>query len=428
MQETKSHRMLRVAYIAMRFPLASETFATNDVRALTDLGQEVTVLPLRSVDQTAAQKLLAERGIATNQVIPTASLVISGWRELLHNPIAWLAMIVWLVKLNIRNPRALIETVWLYPAGVGAAVHCREHGVDVAHLRWGHHPAIAGLILKRWKVPVQVSLSLSAYDLEIDLPVTEALVPLADVVRTQAEINVRAIAERYGIPAKQVQVIYNGVPDSVFSPKDQEVGADRVALSADRDPHLVVTAARLIPSKRVSNVIRAFAAVRRQSGTGNLVILGDGPERIQLGELAEQLEVASFVEFRGMVPYDEVIETMRQAGIMLMLSAKTSERLPNVVKEAMAVGCAVIATASPGIEELIPGPEFGIIVATDDVSGAADALSRLMAAPTLVRDMGAAARRHMEENFRVSVCARMYLDMWASTYERDDSVNGVFRQ
>ena len=67
---------------------------------------------------------------------------------------------------------------------------------------------------------------------------------------------------------------------------------------------------------------------------------------------------------------------MQSASIFLSLSKKPSERLPNVLKEALWAGCAVISSDTEGIQELVADPSMGMIVQPDDTQGIATAISR----------------------------------------------------
>lgn len=394
-------KKLRVAYVTMRFPVRSETFATNDVSALSALNVKVSVLALRaSADQ---EQLLRERGLANAPVVKTGALVRAGWRHLARAPGDWLRALSWVAYLNRTRPEVLAKTLWLFPAAVGAACWAIKSDCDVVHLRWGHYPALVGALLKRWAPQVKISLSLSAYDLEANLPVSKHLAQRADVVRTLGKVNVPSIEEQFAVPPERVTVIYNGVPDAVL---DAPVPA--------KEPGLIVTASRLIASKRVDDVLRALASVRNEGKDVRLEVLGSGPQLETLVNLASSLDITDLVTFRGMVPYSDVIATMRRAEIFMLMSDKSSERLPNVVKEALSASCAVIAANTPGMDELIEHGTSGFIVAPRDVPGAADALKRLLVSPKLRAQMALRGRAHMRENFRLSSCAAQYLDLWRS--------------
>lgn len=82
-----------------------------------------------------------------------------------------------------------------------------------------------------------------------------------------------------------------------------------------------------------------------------------------LQQLAEDLGVRDSVEFRGYVPHSQVYREMSQAELFLFFSK--DERLPNVVKEAMACRCLCLVTKTPGIEELITSGENGFVLPDD---------------------------------------------------------------
>lgn len=403
---------LKVAYVAMRYPVKSETFATNDVAGLSALGVDLTVLALRqSQDQ---EELLRQRSVEHVPLIRTPALVRLGWQQFLLRPVQWLGALFWLIGLNLAEPKALLKSVWLFPASVGAAVWAANNSCDVVHLRWGHYPALVGALLKRWAPAVKVSLSLSAYDLEANLPVTRYLAPISDAVRTLGAVNLPEIERLYGLRPQNVTVIYDGVPDSVLDISKHE-----------KVPGLIVTASRLIKSKRVDDVVRSVAEVVKAGRSARLVVLGDGPEMTELRQLATQLDVASRVEFRGMVPYSDVIATMRRAEVFMMLSDKSSERLPNVVKEALATSCAVVVSHTPGIDELVTDGVSGLVVPPRDVAAASKALTRLVDSPEFRSSAAAVGRTHIQESFRLTDCAGKYVQLWTSLKGGADTRHSV---
>lgn len=383
----------------MRYPVKSETFATNDIAALSALNLDLCVLALRgSANQS---ELLHQRSVAHVPLVSAKTLVQLGWRQLLKTPKSWLAAAAWTVRLNLARPIALLKSVWLYPASVGAAAWATSSECDIVHLRWGHYPSLVGALLKRWNSPVKVTLSLSAYDLEADLPITRHLAPLADAVRTLGAVNVPDITKLFGIPEADVSIIYDGVPESALGQENPE-----------KEPGLIVTASRLIPSKRVDDVIRAVAQVIDARHNVRLTILGDGPQKEELVRLAAQLGIGSHVEFKGMVPYLEVLEVMNTAEIFVMLSDKSSERLPNVVKEALAASCAVVSSYTPGIEELITDGVSGQIVPPRNPDAASAAILRFLDSHDFRASVAAAGRTHIRNNFRLADCAAKYVQLW----------------
>jgi glycosyltransferase involved in cell wall biosynthesis len=70
-----------------------------------------------------------------------------------------------------------------------------------------------------------------------------------------------------------------------------------------------------------------------------------------------------------------------------------------VIREAGAVGLALLATRHAGIPEMIQHEKTGLLVEERNITAMADALRRLMAAPNLRKQLGAAARDYMQRHF-----------------------------
>jgi glycosyltransferase involved in cell wall biosynthesis len=133
---------------------------------------------------------------------------------------------------------------------------------------------------------------------------------------------------------------------------------------------LVAGVGRLDSNKNFAALVRAFAIVRARQPL-RLLILGEGPERATLLELARSLGVAGDLALPGYVenPYP----IMRRADVVVVPSK--SEGFGNVVVEALALGTPVVATRCPGGPvEILENGKWGRLVAVDDDAGMADAI------------------------------------------------------
>jgi len=106
----------------------------------------------------------------------------------------------------------------------------------------------------------------------------------------------------------------------------------------------VLYVGRLIENKGVDDLLAAMAGVKHLQ----TVIVGDGPDRGRLEELAHGLKVS----FEGLVGFEDVPRYLKEAR-MLVLPSRLGDGLPNVIIEAMACGVPVIATRSAGIPDII---------------------------------------------------------------------------
>ncbi len=404
---------LRVAYVTMRFPAASETFACLDVRELSEKGATIAVHCLRPT-HAEVPRLAEERGvrhIACSYNSVGASLC--GLGAMLRTPGRALETLSWLVRRTWRRPVHLGKSLVLLARAfdILAALECDPP--DVVHVYWGHYPALVGRLVQRYVPATAVSMSLGAYDLEARYPPTVDVARHAAFVRTHGECNVGAIVERVGIARGRVRVIANGTDLSLV---DERAG------EALRVPGRIVTAGRLIPVKAMDDVLRAFAVVRGRRPDATLDILGAGTEQRRLETLAADLGVADAVVFRGHVPHADVFRYLARAEIFLFLSRSPGERLPNVVKEAMASGAACVSSDTTGIDELILDPGMGRVVPRGAVDAAAAAVLDLLADPDALARVRTRARAHVAAHFDVRTTTNAYLRLWRAAVEakRDD--------
>jgi glycosyltransferase involved in cell wall biosynthesis len=137
---------------------------------------------------------------------------------------------------------------------------------------------------------------------------------------------------------------------------------------------VILAVGRLVPQKDFATFLRAIAQVRARHPL-RAVILGEGPERLALGQLADDLGIGAAVDFPGFVP--DAIACMGQA-TALVLSSRW-EGCPAVVIEAMAVGTPVVATNCPhGPADLLANGRYGHLVPVGDETALAAAIERVL--------------------------------------------------
>lgn len=124
-----------------------------------------------------------------------------------------------------------------------------------------------------------------------------------------------------------------------YLPSEDMVGV-RMRKGSVKTQALVLSVARMMPQKRLDRLLRAFALL--DDGMARLIILGDGPERLALEQLAHSLEIADRVEMPGFV--EDVVPWLRKADLLALSS--DYEGLPAVVFEALACDVPVVTTDS----------------------------------------------------------------------------------
>jgi glycosyltransferase involved in cell wall biosynthesis len=186
---------------------------------------------------------------------------------------------------------------------------------------------------------------------------------------------------KWGVPEERITVIYNAVelPDKV-EPMPVPL----------KTPVKAVTVGRLVPWKRVDGLLEALKGVPDLG----LVVVGDGPERPWLEQLARELGVSDRVYFAGQRSKKEALGLMAACDLLVLNS--THEGLPHVVLEAMSLGLPVVATAVGGTPELVKDGETGVLVPVED-GVLAIVLKRLVNDQQLCQALAQTARRWVHE-------------------------------
>lgn len=400
---------MRVAYIMMRFPLPSETFAVRDVKALRALGVEVDVYTLRA-PHPAASRLTGERDIASVPVAHgTPMQAVRGMGGGLQHPRVATDLLRWIAHGNWHRLAHLFNGYWFSPVALSIWDTLRRDPPDVVHLFWGHYPALVGYLVEHHLPDVPLSMFLGAYDLGQRFGGTAPVLAQADAVWTHATTNVAPIAALGGRAPEEVQVVPRGLALDMI---------DEARARHGRDSLRLVATGRLIPEKGMDDVLQCIATVRETHPGVQLTVLGDGPARDALEQQANAQGLGTAVTFQGHVSEARVAAALAQSTAFLLLSRKPTERLPNAVKEAMAAGCVAITTQTPGIEELVTDGETGYVVPQGAPDVAAARVAQVLERPAAHRPMRTAARQAIEERFEVTACMRQYKAGWEALLNR----------
>lgn len=175
----------------------------------------------------------------------------------------------------------------------------------------------------------------------------------------------------------------------------------------------LVTVAHLVARKRHADVLRVLAVLASRHPTLRYVIVGDGPERPMLEELASRLGVTDRVEFRGQLAPDEAIEVARRGTLFVMPS--TDEAFGVAYVEAMAGGVPAIGCrGEPGPEEIAAAGDGLVLVPPGDIERLSQRIDELLSDPHRLREARQRARATIAAHFTWQECGRQTL----AAYER----------
>jgi glycosyltransferase involved in cell wall biosynthesis len=188
--------------------------------------------------------------------------------------------------------------------------------------------------------------------------------------------SLQRIASGWGpLSAERIRVL----PNPVVAP---ELGdRDELRRHYGFSGFTLVAAGRLVPQKALPV---ALEAVARCDGC-ELVLVGDGPERARLEELARGLPV----RFLGARPRAAVFELFAAADVVVLSSSW--ENFPHAVVEGLAAGTPVVAADVGGVGEIVQDGVNGLLVPPDDPAALAGAVARLAGDDGLRERLRAAA-------------------------------------
>lgn len=403
---------MKVNYVTSLFPGASETFASNDAREMASRGIDLTIHSLRPA-QAETEILVTQRGLGrVSRTYNGFAASLRGITMIVRRPRVALDLLTALFRYCSRTPLHLGKSLVLLPRALDIFSAVERQPPDVVHAHWSDYPAMVVYLVQRYVPGVVTSISFVAHDILASYGLSGPVAKQADFVRTLAQVNVQQVEERFGVPAERIEIVFDSVDLTLVPP------------ATERVPRSVLTVGRLVEKKGTELVLQAFAKVRQAWQDASLRVLGAGPKLDELSRLATDLGIETAVTFVGHVPQDEVLREMRRAEVFLFLSE--SERLPNVVKEAMVCGCVCVASDTDGIDELIAHGTSGFVVPQRDIDGAAGYVDDIFAGRVATHEMTRSAEATIRDGFDLQVSVGRYQQRWTELVraKRRDEVLG----
>jgi L-malate glycosyltransferase len=195
----------------------------------------------------------------------------------------------------------------------------------------------------------------------------------------------RSMIEQERLPASLLHLCYNGIDTTRFHPGGRDPLASLV----------IGVVCVLRPEKGLQTLLEAFAQALRQHPNIHLVIVGSGPELPQLQRLAQELGLNEHCQFQPATA--EVAAWLQSINIFVLPSL--SEALSNSLMEAMACGCACIASRTGGNPELIRHEETGLLFEPGDANDLTKRLLHFIENPALRTRLARTAVQTIRERF-----------------------------
>ncbi|MCL6508771.1 MAG: glycosyltransferase family 4 protein [Bryobacteraceae bacterium] len=164
---------------------------------------------------------------------------------------------------------------------------------------------------------------------------------------------------------------------------------------------------RLEEQKGVAHLLHAVAALSKDFTNIKVVIAGEGSWKQRLQDEASGLGLRNvlFLGFRRDTP-----QLLRMFDVFVLPSL--FEGLPVVLIEAMAAGCAVVATRIGGVEEVVVDGFNGILVQPGNSQSHASAVRSIITVSEMRKRLGEQAQRHAAQEFSAKVMVERTEDVY----------------
>ncbi|MBF2260379.1 N-acetyl-alpha-D-glucosaminyl L-malate synthase BshA [Staphylococcus capitis] len=289
----------------------------------------------------------------------------------------------------------------------------KEYDLDVLHMHYAVPHAVCGILAKQMSgKDVKIMTTLHGTDITVlgyDHSLKNAIkfgIEQSDIVTS---VSHSLAQQTYEIidTNKEIVPIYNFVRENEFPTRHNEELKDCYGILPEEKVLIHVSNFRRV--KRIDTIIETFVKVHERIPS-KLILLGDGPELLDMRQKARELNVEEHVLFLG--KQNDVSAFYQLSDLVLLLSEKESFGL--TLLEAMKTGVLPIGTNAGGIKEVIKHEETGFIVNIGDSEQAAQYAIQLLEDPNLYKKM----QSKMLEDIRDRFASELITDQYEHYYKK----------
>ena len=284
---------------------------------------------------------------------------------------------------------------------------------DLVHAHFGYPDGYLGMkVARRLGIPLIVTIQ--ATDVDITAAMNANCRAMLGQICAYAHSVIsptRSLAERlrriYDIEST---VVHYGIdPRRVCMER-------RTGKGEYRGRYLLLSVSQLIASKGVDITIQAVSSLASSGYPITCVVVGDGPERSRLQQLAIELGVGSHIRFMGALSHSETMEYMRLCDIFCLPSWQETFGL--VYVEAMAHGKPIVCCRGQGIADVVAEHECGVIAEVKDVRSIVSAIESLLNNQYMREEMGTRGEQAALSYLTHKACARATAEIYCAARNR----------
>jgi glycosyltransferase involved in cell wall biosynthesis len=413
-----------IAYVLKAYPRLSETYIQSEIYRLERAGLPLrlySINPVEAAERGARHQVLDQIRARPTYLPPLTSVSgvsLPAWLRINLRRVAaplWRTARRWPVGTARAALAAFAQAVRARPTRLSAprkvylkellqAVALSDRLRDAPDVRHLHAHYAHGATTVTWLASTITGLPFSFTAHAKDV-YSESLNPAGLLRRKllQARFAVTCTAAggehlRRIAPEARVVVIYHGLTEDVRRLVERDPG---------REPRngsiRLLGVGRLVEKKGFDTLVEACGLLRRTGVAFQATIAGpDGPHGPVVRDRIQALRLEQSVHLTGAMSQAQLVAEYQRADVFCLpcrVVGTDRDGIPNVLVEAMACGTPVVSTQISGIPELVTDGLDGVLVAPDDATAIAAAITRISEDAGLAHRMSSAARATVTERF-----------------------------
>ncbi len=405
---------MKIAVVVSEFPTISETFIINQVVYLLDQGHDVTIFAIHKGYPSIEHRLITEYNL-----IEKCKFLLLPEKNYLKRTLQLCKMffganyVNWKAIFKIMRPVSdLRRNLRLFSFFRFQIILFDKF--DIIHAHWAYNALDLALAKGESLYNAPLIVSFHGHDI---IPTK-----IDSYKKTYRHFmkNVNLLIANSPYTKMLLEEVFN---DKIII-KKLPVGLDTSKFSPGKiwyegDTIKIIFVGRLINWKGPHIAIKAIEELVFKRGFKNimLTIIGDGEEKESLIHMVEKLNLKDFVQLRGALTQEQIIDEMTNADLFLLPGITSPKDLRAetqglVIQEAQSMQLPVLVSDAGGMKYGMIDGKTGFVVKEGDIIGFADKLEQLIHSRELRVSMGKFGRRFVQENFDLNVLGKDLLKIY----------------
>jgi glycosyltransferase involved in cell wall biosynthesis len=386
--------MTTIAYLTGEYPRATDTFIQREVAELRAQGFTVETCSIR---RTGVEHLVGEEQRAeaaqTFYVLQAAAKPMRSLRAharaFLHAPKRYAKALRLALQTSPGGIKATLYQLFYFAEAVVLADHLRAQGVRHLHNHIAKASCTVAMLCQELS-GIPYSFTMHGPDIffepirwRLDQKIARAsfVACISDFCRSQGMV--------FSDPRhwNRMHIVHCGVqPDRYIAP-------------TDRSGTRVLFVGRLAAVKGLPVLFQAMQGLTQNIPQFQLTVIGDGPDRTALEQMATDMGLGNHVDFVGYKSQSEVAQMLQTQDMLVLPSF--AEGVPVVLMEAMASSLPVVTTQIAGVPELVQDGVSGRLVPPGDADALREAMQQVLSNTAQAEQMGYAGRAKVVNEFDI---------------------------